>query len=294
MTINNIGRQISDFFLRKLPRFFRKLRISISDSETHREIRHIHISPAGMAASGLALFVLLFIIVLTAVAYTPILDMMPGYRTNASRSRETLMRSLIRIDSLERKMNDMLAYNESVILVVNGKTPAMRTVQNDTLHRDKSIVPPSAADSLFRRRMENNDRFASNGNNAGRNAGITKINAVPPMDGIVSARFDAKSGLYGIRLTGAPEAQVVAIADGIVIGNEWSPEAGSTILVQHSNGLVSIYRRLTNTLVGKGQRINGSDVLGYAMSGDGSEASVFEFELWGDGKPVDPESYILF
>lgn len=294
MTIKNMGGKIGDFFRRKLPRLFRKMRISVSDSETHREIRHIHLSAAGMAASGLALIVLLFILVLAAVAYTPILDMMPGYRTNATRSRETLMRSLMRIDSLERKMNDMLAYNESVILVVNGKTPAMRTVQNDTLRRDKSIVPPSAADSLFRRRMESNDRFAPADDGTGRNTGITKINAIPPMDGIISARFDAKSGLYGIRLTGAPEAQVVAIADGSVIGNEWSPESGNTVAVQHSNGLVSIYRRLTNTLVGKGQRVKSSDVLGYAMSGDGSEASVFEFELWGDGKPVDPESYILF
>ncbi len=294
MSIKNIGGKIGNFFRVGLPRFFRKLRISVSDSETHREIRHIHLSPAGMVASGLALLVIVFVIVLTAVAYTPVLDMMPGYRTNASRSRETLMRSLIRIDSLERKMNDMLAYNESVILVVNGKTPAMRTVQNDTLHRDKSIVPPSHADSVFRRRMEQNDRFAPDGDAAKQGAGITKINAVPPMDGIIAGRFDAKNGLYGIRITGAPEAQVVAIADGTVVENEWSPEAGNTIAVQHANGLLSVYRRLTNTLAGKGQRVKSSDVLGYAMSGDGSDASVFDFELWGDGKPVDPESYILF
>ena len=294
MDKKNMGGRLNDFFCKKLPRLFRKIRISVSDAETHREIRYIHLSPAGMVASGLALLVLLFLVVLLAVAYTPILDMVPGYRTNAARSREMLMRSLIRIDSLERRMNDMLAYNESVILVVNGKTPAMRTVRSDTLKRDKNIVPPSSADSVFRRQMENNDRFAPASSAASPSADVTNINAVPPMDGIIAGRFDAKSGLYGIRLTGEPEAQVVAITDGTVIDNEWLPESGNTITIQHTNGMVSIYRRLTNTLVGKGQRVKGSDVLGYAMSGDGNEASVFEFELWGNGKPVNPETYILF
>ncbi len=290
MGFKNITRKIGDFFRTRVPLLWRKMRISISDAQTHREIRHIHLSPAGMAASTLALLVLIFVIVLTAVAYTPILDMMPGYRTNATRSRETLMRSLIRIDSLERKMNDMLAYNESIILVVDGKTPAMRTVENDTTQTDKSIVPPSHADSVFRRQMERNEQLAAQS----KKREATNINAVPPMDGIISGRFNAKSGLYGIRITGSPEAQVVAIADGTVIDNEWSPEAGNTVAIQHTNGIVSVYRRLTNTLVGKGQLVKGSDVVGYAMSSDGSEASSFEFELWGDGKPIDPESYILF
>ena len=27
---------------------------------------------------------------------------------------------------------------------------------------------------------------------------------------------------------------------------------------------------------------------------DGGDAKIFEFELWSNGKPVDPESYIVF
>lgn len=105
---------------------FRRRRVSVSDPENRLETRFIHISPAGFAMSIVATVFLIFCIVLALVAYTPVLDFLPGYRTDATKSRETLMRNLIRIDSLERKMNDMLAYNESIILVVDGKTPTMR------------------------------------------------------------------------------------------------------------------------------------------------------------------------
>lgn len=271
---------------------FRRRRISVSDPENRLETRYIHISPVGFAMSVVATIFLIFCIVLAIVAYTPVLDFLPGYRTDATKSRETLMRTLIRIDSLERKMNDMLAYNESMILVVDGKTPVMRTVQNDSLPRDKSIVPASQADSLLRSQMEGDGKY---GIRSSSNGGRININAVAPMDGIIAERFDMKNGSYGIRIAGAPESQIVAIADGTVILNDWSPETGNSIAIQHPNGVISVYRRLSGTLASKGQRVKGNEVIGYSTAGEEKDdLSTFAFELWSDGKPVDPESYILF
>lgn len=271
---------------------FRRRRVSVSDPENRLETRYIHISPAGFAMSIVATIFLMFCIVLALVAYTPVLDFLPGYRTDATKARETLMRSLIRIDSLERRMNDMLAYNESIILVMDGKTPAVRSIQNDSLPRDKSIVPASQADSLLRQQMESDGKY---GIRTSPTVGRTNINAVAPMEGIIAERFDMKSGLYGIRIAGAPESQIVAIADGTVILNDWSPDAGNSVAIQHPNGMISVYRRLSGTLVVKGQRVKSSEVIGYSTAGEEKDdLSTFAFELWSDGKPVDPESYILF
>lgn len=275
--------------------FFRKRRISVCDAESRREKWHTHMSPMGIMLGLVSVIFIIFCIILMLVAYTPVLDYLPGYRTDASKSRETLIQNLIRIDSLERKMNDMLAYNESIILVMNGKTPTMRTVQNDSLRHDKSIVPPSRQDSLLRREMEGNGEYALSSSSDNSRHLRSGVNAVSPMEGIISERFNARSGLYGIRITGAPEAQVVAIADGTVVGNDWAPETGNMVTVQHNNGVISIYRQLSGTIVSKGQRIKANEVIGYAASGkEGNEVSTLEFELWGDGKPIDPESYILF
>ena len=42
------------------------------------------------------------------------------------------------------------------------------------------------------------------------------------------------------------------------------------------------------------QRIRSGEVIGYNSEVVNGEVELFEFELWNNGKPVDPEGYILF
>ena len=69
---------------------FRKRRISVSDNND--ESWHAELSPVMMTAVCIALVTLVFGVSLMLIAYTPLLDLMPGYRTNAGRSREMLIR----------------------------------------------------------------------------------------------------------------------------------------------------------------------------------------------------------
>ena len=138
----------------------RKRQIVLFDKQEERW--RADLSPITFGAISVAIVTLIFGVLLLLVAYTPLLDLMPGYRTNAGRSREMLIRSIVRIDSLERKMNDMLTYNENRILVVGGKTPAIQSVKNDSLQRSKTFVAPSREDSLLRQKMENDERYKLN------------------------------------------------------------------------------------------------------------------------------------
>ena len=269
---------------------FRKRKISIIEPETGSERWYAHLSPISMVMSGVALVTIVFALLLILVAYTPLLDMLPGYRTDATRSRQTLIRALIRVDSIERKMNDMLIYNENRILVVDGKMPAISSVRSDSVAFDKSIVPPSSSDSLLRRQMENDRRYTLNSKGSQQR---TTISAIKPMDGIISERFNAKVGLYGIRMAGTAESQIVAIADGTVVSTDWLPESGNSVTVQHDNGMFSVYRNLSASIVTKGHRVSEGEVLGYSAVEDEAE-NMFEFEMWMGGKPLTPESYILF
>lgn len=268
---------------------FRKHRVSlISDEE---KLWNADLSPARATAVAIAVVALIFGILLILVAYTPLLDLMPGYRTNAGRSREMLVRSIVRIDSLERKMNDMLAYNENRILVVGGKTPVTRTAQSDSLRRDKSFVAPSKEDSLLRRQIESDERYRLG--RATSQSTQSGLNAHAPMYGIISERFSSKD-MLGVRIRGTKEAQVSAIADGVVVSKDWSPEAGHNIIIQHKNNFISVYRNLSGTLVSKGEQVRGAQAIGYAGGDDSAELSSLDFELWREGKAVNPELYIIF
>lgn len=268
----------------------RKRQITVIDNDEQQW--QAELSPVRLTAIGIAIVTLIFGVLLILIAYTPLLDLMPGYRTNAGRSREMLIRSIVRIDSLERKMNDMLTYNENRILVVSGKTPAMQSVKSDSLHRSKSFISPSKEDSLLRKKIENDERYRLNGakiNPSNQNT----LNAVAPMYGLISERFNAQ-GLLGVRINGAKDAQVSAIADGVVVHNEWSADSGHSIVIQHKNNYISIYRHLSGVLISKGTQVQGAQAIGYAGSENNEELSILEFELWREGKAVNPELYIIF
>ena len=238
-------------------RFSRKRRLSMLNATDNVEEWYTHISPAGLLAAFLAFALLLFILILSIVAYTPVLELLPGYRVEAARSRENLMQSVIRLDSMERMMNDMITYNNNIALIMEGKTPVVRTVgKEDSIRTNKTLVVPSREDSLLRAELEN----------------------------------------FGIRIAASPDTQIVAADDGVVVMNLWTPETGYLIEIQHSNNLISIYKNLSKSLVAKGQRIKRGGVIGSntEVLADGGDAKIFEFELWSNGKPVDPESYIVF
>lgn len=86
------------YFIRHLRE---KHRFSIRNQHTDTEVWYIYISPLNVLAGLLALVLVLFIIVTTTVAYTPILDFIPGYPGN--KSRTMLIENIMRLDSLEKR-----------------------------------------------------------------------------------------------------------------------------------------------------------------------------------------------
>ena len=246
------------------------------------------ISPITFVTICIAIISLIFVIVFLLVAYTPLLDFAPGYSARMAHSRETLTENIVRLDSLERKMNEMLVYNENRILVVSGKTPVVKSVKNDSLHFDKnSFVAPSEEDAALRYKMENDERYRLV------DSPLNKENTVAPVSGEIVKHFSSHSQ-PGMQIKGVKEkALVSAISDGVVVSVEEVSEAKCNIIIQHKEGFLSVYRNLSTALVSKGKTIERKEPIGSAKSG-ADDKYMLEFELWCDGKAVDPELYIEF
>ncbi len=274
----------------------RKRRFTMLGVEERSEEWHILISPAGIFAGVMALIFLIFIIVLLLVAYTPIVEFLPGFKSDAARSRESLMESVMRLDSIERRMDEMLVYNDNISLIMNGKTPAVRTtIAADSIHRAKSLILPSIEDSLLRAQMEGNGEYGLHSTVRANSSIRDNMELIVPIEGIITSHFNLREGLFGIRMTSAAMAQVTAISGGTVVSADWIPDKAYIVEIQHPNGLVSIYKNLSQTLVTKGQVVKSGEVIGYSTetpTPDGSNN--FELELWNGGKAVDPEGYIVF
>lgn len=287
-------------FLRKIRfwwrGFFRKRRFSMLNATDNSEEWHLHLSPASIIAGLVSFVLLLFILILSLVAYTPVLKFLPGYRTEADRSRENLVQNIIRLDSMERMMNQMMTYNQNIALIMEGKTPVMRTIaSSDSSRLSKVLVMPSHEDSLLRAQMEGDGPYSlSAARNESRRALRESMELLAPVEGILTEKFDVADGRLGVGIVATADAPVSAIERGTVIQSLWSPESGYTIIIQHANNLLSIYRNLSQSLVTTGQAVRGGEQIGYNAEPVNGEVRLFGFELWNNGKPVNPESYIVF
>ena len=277
-------------------RFFRKRRISVMNANDRTEEWYVHISPAGAVAASVAVLLVVFVAVSILVSYTPLLEFIPGYRAIANRSREGLIANIMRMDSMERQMRDMLTYNQNIALIMDGKMPVARTiVSGDSARIDKTLVMPSVSDSLLRAQMEGDGPYSLQ-RTAAQRGKDTPMELSAPVAGVVTSQFSLVEGRFGIGIAAAAGAQIAAVADGTVILSSWSPETGYMVAVQHDrNNMVSIYKSLASTAVSAGQRVAAGDVLGYNAESDAEQTTnEITFELWDDGKPTDPESYIIF
>ncbi len=255
----------------------------------------VNISPIGMFGAVTALLLILFVVLLLLMAYTSVLDILPGYRTKAERTNEALVESIMRIDLMEHNMEELLAYNEAVATVMGGSTPALHsTVMTDTIRYDKSRILPTRADSLLRAALESTTGEYSLSNTKPLQTEAAMFSA--PMRGTITRNFDAPESSYDVAIMSLDdEVSISAIENGTVVATEEMADGTKSVTIQHTGGYLSVYKHLGEVLVRKGQMVQSGAVVGrLSATKDGAKSSELGFELWRDGTAVDPERYILF
>ena len=118
---------------------------------------------------------------------------------------------------------------------------------------------------------------------------------MPPISGVISSGFDAKTDHIGVDILAPHDTPVKAIWDGHVITADWTLETGYTIGIQHSNDMVSFYKHNATLLKRNGAFVRAGEAIAIVgNTGKMSSGPHLHFELWLQGKPVDPTNYIDF
>lgn len=118
---------------------------------------------------------------------------------------------------------------------------------------------------------------------------------MPPISGVISSGFDAETEHIGVDILAPHNTPVKAIWDGHVITADWTLETGYTIGIQHSNDMVSFYKHNATLLKRSGAFVRAGEAVAIiGNTGKMTTGPHLHFELWLQGKPVDPTKYIDF
>lgn len=112
---------------------------------------------------------------------------------------------------------------------------------------------------------------------------------------------DHYSSHTGVDLLGVWHAQVVSIADGIIVthyvppdGDRWKghPIYGGMLLVRHDDGSEALYAHLSETYVHEGNRVKAGKLLARQGSTGHSQGEHLHLELRINGSLVNPLFYL--
>jgi septal ring factor EnvC (AmiA/AmiB activator) len=93
----------------------------------------------------------------------------------------------------------------------------------------------------------------------------------------------------GIDITLAPGGAISASGDGVVVYAEWFESLGKVIIIDHGNGLRSVYSHVDRLMVSKGDRVTRGQQVG---AGKTDRATELHFELRQGNQSVNPNQYL--
>lgn len=273
-----------------------KFRFVVMNDQTLEEKFSLRLTPMNIIVVGGSAALMLIILTLYLIAFTPLREYIPGYAD--VNMRRNLIKMTLKTDSLMQKLNADEKYLSNMLDILNGKVdttlPQKKTGQQ--LYDSIQQLNKSAADSQLRWQIENQEQFTlvNNGDKAF-SSGIGSYSFFTPLKGNVTSKFSTAQKHYGIDIVSNANEGIKSALDGTVVIANFTSETGYVIGVQHSNNLFTFYKHNSALLKSVGDYVKAGEVIAIiGNSGEFSSGPHLHFELWYNGTPVNPLDYINF
>ena len=88
-------------------------------------------------------------------------------------------------------------------------------------------------------------------------------------------------------------SEIEAAASGVVTGVRWEEGYGNLLTIDHGYGVVTRYAHCFRILVVRGQHVKRGQKIALVGSTGESTGPHVHYEVWVNGKPVDPKKFVL-
>ena len=284
---------------RKTKSFWHRIRftykLSFINEGTLEEVWSFRLSKLS-AFVTLALFAC-FLIAVTAliIITTPIRNYLPGYLD--VEVRKEIVENALRADSLERMVAIHELYLSNVAGILSGTLPldSIRQIDSLATNDENYEIPRSPSEEAFVKEFAEEEKYNLTVLADPEKVPTDGVFFYKPVNGTVSAHYEAAIRHYGVDLVAKERESVLATLDGTVVYAGFDSNQGNVIQLQHKNGFISVYKHNALLLKEVGDIVQAGEAI--ALVGNTGKLSTgphLHFELWYKGNPVNPEEYIAF
>ena len=272
-----------------------KYKLSFINEGTLEEVWSFRLSKLS-AFVTLALFAC-FLIAVTAliIITTPIRNYLPGYLD--VEVRKEIVENALRADSLERMVAIHELYLSNVAGILSGTLPldSIRQIDSLATNDENYEIPRSPSEEAFVKEFAEEEKYNLTVLADPEKVPTDGVFFYKPVNGTVSAHYEAAIRHYGVDLVAMVRESVLATLDGTVVYAGFDSNQGNVIQLQHKNGFISVYKHNALLLKEVGDIVQAGEAI--ALVGNTGKLSTgphLHFELWYKGNPVNPEEYIAF
>jgi murein DD-endopeptidase MepM/ murein hydrolase activator NlpD len=271
-----------------------KYRLVILNENTYEEKISFKLSRLNVFITGSLFIICLITLTTLLIAFTPLREYIPGY--SSTKLKKQAIEMTYRTDSLVTVLNYTNKYLDNIRKVLNGD------ITNNKLNRDSIFdqfkldpssidLTPIKEDSILRAQVALEDKY----NLFERNTENVNQILFAPVNGNISQEYDLGKRHYAIDIVATKGTPVKSVADGIVIFSEWTSETGFVIILEHKDGLLSVYKHNGSLNKSQGDLVQAGEVIAsVGNTGELTTGPHLHFELWNNGSPVNPKDYIDF
>ena len=272
-----------------------KYRLVILNESTFEEKISFKLSRLNVFITGTLVTIGLIGLTTLLIAFTPLREYIPGYSSTKLKVQATDL--TYKTDSLVRVLNNTNRYLENIRLVLTGDIKNTG-INRDSLFEQFKLDPssvdltPIKEDSMLRAEVALEDKYnlferdGSSGNS---------MIFFSPLSGTISQRYDAVKKHYAVDVVAQRDTPIKSIADGTVVFAEWTADTGHVIIVEHRGGILSAYKHNGSLTKSQGDIVKSGEVIAsVGNTGHLTTGPHLHFELWDNGRSVNPTDYIDF
>lgn len=115
-----------------------------------------------------------------------------------------------------------------------------------------------------------------------------------PVEGFVSRNFEPKKGHFGIDYVLKKGTPIHASSGGYVIFSDYTVKDGYMLIISNPNNYITIYKHCSILLKRERETVTTGEII--ALSGNSGLITTgphLHFEIWREGKPINPETIFL-
>ncbi|MCB0555371.1 MAG: M23 family metallopeptidase [Phaeodactylibacter sp.] len=276
-------------------------RLVIMNNETFEEVGSYRLTLLNVYIFASTVLVLVAVLVVLAVAFTPLKRYMPGYGAGGDgRDQvESLHRQVVK---MEKQLAAQEKYAENIKrILTNNVDTSINTNQSPSILTDTlQEIPVSESEDELRQEVELQEvgeaaQRSRTTNFSPRDVPLEQMYFTPPVNGEISAAYMPDRKHFGVDILAPKNTAVKAAMDGYIFFSDWTLETGNTIGIQHANNTITFYKHNSVLLKKAGSFVKAGEAVAIiGNTGTLSDGPHLHFELWNRGKPVNPTDFISF